>query len=119
LHISKLLSVRSIVKLFRLGALVRAKGIELVHIFLNDAAIAGPFFCRMGGADVIVSRRDMGFWYTGANLKALRISNRFVSRVIANSDAVRRNVHQWERYPAARIEVFHNGHPPDRFDVPP
>ena len=119
LQIRSLLSIPSAVKLLRLSAFVQRKGFRLVHTFLNDSAIAGPLFCRMGGARVIASRRDMGFWYTPANLKALRFSNCFVGRVIANSDAVRRNVHERERYPVARIEVFPNGHDPRRFDVEP
>ena len=90
-----------------------------MHIFLTDASIAAPFFCRMGGARVIVSRRDMGFWYTPATLAALRFSNLFVSCIVANSDAVRRNVHERERYPLAAMEVVPNGHDPRRFDLPP
>jgi len=119
LDIRSLSTVRSAVKLLGLSARVRARGYGLVHIFLNDAAIAGPLFCRIGGARVLVSRRDMGFWYTEPILKALRISNRFVSRVIANSDAVRRNVHARERYPMTGIEVLYNGHDPRKFDVAP
>jgi glycosyltransferase involved in cell wall biosynthesis len=61
----------------------------------------------------------MGFWYTTSTLRVLRVSNRFVSRVVANSEAVRRNVHERESYPLARIEVCYNGHDPKRFDVDP
>ena len=80
LHIGKLLRPGSLWKLMKLCALVRAERFELVHIFLTDASIAAPFFCRLGGADVIVSRRDMGFWYGPLTLKVLRFSNLFVNR---------------------------------------
>jgi glycosyltransferase involved in cell wall biosynthesis len=61
----------------------------------------------------------MGFWYTARMLRALRVANRFVSRIVANSEAVRRNVHTLERYPLDRIDVFYNGHDTTRFDVAP
>jgi glycosyltransferase involved in cell wall biosynthesis len=118
LHIGKLLHPRSATKLLALRALVRRRQFPLVHVFLNDASIAAPFFCRIAGARVIASRRDMGFWYTPTNLRALRVSNRFVERMIANSEAVRRNVHQHEGYPEGRIEVVYNGHDADRFEAP-
>jgi L-malate glycosyltransferase len=119
LNIPKLLHPGSLMKLARLAAYVRSGGFRIVHVFLNDASIAAPFFCRIGGAHVIVSRRDMGFWYTKSILRALRVSNLFVNRIVANSDAVRRNVHQEERYPLARIDVLANGHDPARFNAEP
>ena len=119
LNIDRLRHPNAIVRLTRLAALIRRSGIRIVHIFFTDASIAAPLFCRMGGAAVVGSRRDMGFWYSAASVRALRISNRFVRRLIANSDAVRRNVHTVERYPLDRIEVVYNGHDPRRFEVPP
>jgi L-malate glycosyltransferase len=119
LDIGSLSTARSALKLLGLSARLRRHGYGVVHIFLNDAAIAAPMFCRIGGASVIVSRRDMGFWYTEPILRALRVSNRFVSRVIANSDAVRRNVHDREGFPLTAIDVLYNGHDPRKFDVEP
>jgi glycosyltransferase involved in cell wall biosynthesis len=119
LNINKLVHVGALLKLVSLSSLIREKQIRLVHIFLNDASIVAPFFCRIAGAQVIVSRRDMGFWYTKGNLAALRVSNLFVSRVIANSDAVRRNVHDREHIPLSKIEVCFNGHDPARFAAAP
>lgn len=119
LNIGRLFDPRAAVRLLRLAAVVRARRVQVVHAFLNDASIAAPIFCRLAGASVIVSRRDMGFWYTKATLAALRISNLFVNGFIANSEAVRRNVQAREGVPAAKIEVLYNGHEPTRFDVAP
>jgi glycosyltransferase involved in cell wall biosynthesis len=105
-------------QLLSLARFVRANEVRLVHIFLNDAALVAPFFCRLGGARVIVSRRDMGFWYTRGMLPFLRGSNVFVDRMIANSEAVKRNAHARERFPLARIDVIHNGFDPGRLDAP-
>ena len=119
LQIGSLSKPDAAAKLLKLASFVRARRIALAHIFLNDAAIVAPLFCRLAGAQVVASRRDMGFWYTAGKLRALRVSNRFVARLVANSEAVRRNVHIHERYPADRIEVCYNGHDLSRFDVKP
>jgi len=101
----------------QLAARVRASGIRLVHTFLNDASIAAPPFCRMAGARVLGSRRDMGFWHTAGQLATLRASNRFVHGIVANSEAVRAAVTRTEGFPDARVHVIYNGHDPERFDV--
>ena len=119
LGIEKLRAPRTLLKLSALTAFLRGGRFDLVHIFFNDAAIAAPAFCRLGGARVIASRRDMGFWYTDAQLRALRMSNRFVSRMVVNSEAVKRHVHEREGYPLDRIDLVYNGHRPVRFDVAP
>jgi L-malate glycosyltransferase len=107
---------------FRLAGLarrMRQQGVRLVHTYFNDASILMPPFARLAGAKTIVSRRDMGFWYTKGALRALRVSARFVDAVVANSEAVRQNVHQHEGYPLDRISVLYNGHDPSRFDAAP
>jgi L-malate glycosyltransferase len=119
LGIQKLLSPRSMGKLLQLTSRVYTERFSLVHVFLTDASLAAPLFCRLGGARVVVSRRDMGFWYTPSALRVLRVSNLLVSCIIANSEAVRLNVHRRERYPLRGTEVFYNGHDPARFDSAP
>jgi glycosyltransferase involved in cell wall biosynthesis len=119
LRIDKLLHPHAALRLLALAGRIRREGVRLVHVLLNDASIAAPLFCRLGGAQVIVSRRDMGFWYTPRVLAAIRFSNVFVSRIVANSEAVRRSVNAREHYPAARVDVVYNGHNPARFDAPP
>jgi len=106
----------AILKMLSLAMDIRRSNIDLVHVYFNDAAVLAPFFSRMGGARVITSRRDMGFWYTPRILKLLRISNRFVDRIVANSQAVKANVTVMEGYPADRIEVLHNGMNGVRFE---
>src|SRR5262249_43576195 len=76
-------------------------------------------FCKLAGARTIASRRDMGFWYSPGILRSLRISNRFVDTIVANAEAVRRNVSEVEHYPSDRIMVVPNGHPTSRFALAP
>jgi len=109
LDIGSLTHPSTVWKLLRLRETVQRGGFRIVHVYLNDASLVVPPFCGGSGARVVVSRRDMGFWYTPAILRLLRISNRFVARMVVNSEAVRRNVHRRERYPLDRSAVVPNG----------
>jgi glycosyltransferase involved in cell wall biosynthesis len=119
LNITRLRSPGSWFRLARLALFLRRKRVRLVHIYFNDAAIIGPPASWLGGARTIAARRDMGFWYTPGTLRALRQSNRFVDRIVVNSEAVRANVIEHEHYAAHAIDVILNGHDPARFDLPP
>ena len=119
---ARVLNVRSVsgpsamLKMLELTLEIRRSNIDLVHVYFNDAAVLAPFFCKLGGARVITSRRDMGFWYTPRILRLLRMANRFVDRIAVNSQAVKGNVTVMESYPADRIEVLHNGMNGGRFE---
>lgn len=119
LHIGKLAHPGALLRLFRMSYSIRRSGVGMVHILLNDASIVAPFFCKVGGSKVAVSRRDMGFWYNGVNLAALKVSNLFVDRIVANSRAVQANVIQRESIPESNTAVIYNGHHSERFDLPP
>lgn len=119
LNIHKLVSLAASIRLAKLSFHVRRCGYKIVHVFFNDASIVAPTFCKLGGAKVIVSRRDMGFWYTPANLAALRISNRFVDCIVPNSHAVKENVHRREGFRNEKMVVIYNGHDQSKFTEPP
>jgi glycosyltransferase involved in cell wall biosynthesis len=90
-------------------------GIRLTHIFFNDSSIFALFFCKIAGAKVIESRRDLGFWYTPLKLALLKMNRLFVDCVIANSKAVRDVVCNKEGYCSEKICVIYNGHDLNRF----
>ncbi|NLX18338.1 MAG: glycosyltransferase [Desulfobulbus sp.] len=108
LGIHRLASVRTLVRMFGLARFIRKERVRIVHIFFNDAAIIGPLFCRLGGARVITSRRDMGFWYRPWRLAALRCANLFVDQIVANSEAVKENVFKREKFSPDKITVIRN-----------
>lgn len=115
LNINKLSTIDTFIKLSKLSRLIKKQHFNITHIFFNDASLIAPFFCKLSGAKVIVSRRDMGFWYTSLNQKVHKVSNRFVDFIIANSSAVARNVNRFEKYPLQKIKVVYNGHNPLKF----
>jgi len=119
LDIHRLAKPSTLVRLLNFSRFIRKNHIDLVQIFFNDASVAAPFFCKIGGAKVISSRRDMGFWYTPGKLAALRFSNMFVDMMVTNCSAVQENVSRFEHFPKNKISVIYNGHDENRFLQPP
>jgi len=106
--VHSLKSPATVPALWRLMSWARSQGCQLAHVFFNDAAIVAPVPLRLAGLPVIVSRRDLGFWYTRLNLVLLRLVRRAVAAVVVNADAVRREVQVHEGYRTERIVTIHN-----------
>ena len=87
----------------------RRDGFRIAHTWFNDSAIALPLPLKAAGFQVIGSRRDLGFWYTPANLRLLRLNTRFVDRVVCNSEAVREVVMREEGFAREHTDVIYNG----------
>lgn len=118
LGIHRILSPVTLWKLVRFARQLRQERIRIVHVYFNDASLVIPLFAWLAGSKVVVSRRDMGIWYTRANLPVLRLVGRFVDRVIANSQAVARRVAACEWVPRDRTRVVYNGYAFDRDRAP-
>lgn len=110
LGITKLASLWTIFRIVRYTWALRRENYRLVHCFLNDSALIAPVFLKLFGIRVLVSRRDMGFWYTPRNLIVLRLVMPFVDRYVANSNAVKQYVQQQEWVPNRKITVIYNGY---------
>lgn len=109
LGIHTLTSLRSIFRVLHFALRLCQNNYRLVHCFFNDSTLIAPLF-KLFGIRVIVSRRDMGFWYTPRNLVMLRLAAPFIDRYVANSQAVKRVVEQQESVPASKISVIYNGY---------
>ncbi|MDX1589791.1 MAG: glycosyltransferase [Oleiphilaceae bacterium] len=103
--------------LWRKAARLKAEGYALAHVFFNDASVLCPPVFRLRGIRTLISRRDMGYWYTPGYRLLLRLTGRFVTGVIANSQAVKDVTAQQEKLPPERIHVIYNGY--DHGDIPP
>jgi glycosyltransferase involved in cell wall biosynthesis len=110
LGIGSMASPRSWWRLLRFAWAARRQGYRLAHTFLNDSSICLPPFLKLAGLRVVISRRDLGFWYSPGILRALRLVRHCVDRVVVNSSAIAAITASSEGYPAGCIEVIHNGH---------
>lgn len=110
LDIRKLARPGSIVTMYRYAKTLKSRGYGLVHIFFNDASIIAPVFLSCFGIKVIISRRDMGYWYTTFTRILLRINSFFVDAAITNCEAVRQVTHENELIALEDIRVIYNGY---------
>jgi glycosyltransferase involved in cell wall biosynthesis len=113
LDIQRLFSPASLLKMIAFARRLRKDGYRLVHIFFNDASLIAPPVLKAAGIRVIISRRDMGFWYTPGKLAVLRLNRLLIDAVVVNSEAVKRVTHEQERISPDRIRVIYNGYAPD------
>ncbi len=118
LGIGRVRSLATLWKLVQFTRWLRREQIRLVHIYFDDASMIIPVFAWLAGAKVVVSRRDMGIWYSRLNLSVLRLVGRFVNRVIANSHAVARLAAEREWLRNDCIRVIYNGYDFDRSQAP-
>ena len=109
LSIGSLFSLSSLRKAFQFARRARNAGVKVAHLYLNDVSILLPAFLWLVGIRVIVSRRDLGFWYSKPILRVLRVQRHFVARVIANCAAVKTAVIAAEGYRDTEVPVFLNG----------
>lgn len=96
-------------RLAQLARGFRRQGYLLAHVFFNDSSLICPPIFSLFGIRTLISRRDMGYWYTPGLLRALRVTGRFVTGVLTNSEAVAEITHRKEGIPRERITVIYNG----------
>lgn len=94
----------------RLVRWLRRERPDVVHTFFPIGNIVGVLGARLAGVPTIISsRRDYGEWMRPHYLAATRFANRFVTRIITNSDEVRKLTSRKEGFDGARIDVIYNG----------
>jgi len=109
LGMRKLMSIDGLRAALKLVSEIRRKHVDIVHTFFPDASILGTIAGRLGGARVVVGRRDLGYWYTPRYLFTLRLLQRFVHAYLVNSQAVRALVSKSEGVDLSRVHVVYNG----------
>jgi len=93
----------------RLVSRLQGLGIRVAQTYFNDSSILFPPLLRASGIRVIVSRRDLGFWYTGIHKKVLPVIGKFfVDRYVANCEAVRDVIIREEHARREKIDVVFN-----------
>ncbi|TGN41520.1 glycosyltransferase [Marinobacter confluentis] len=106
----RLSSPRTWWALWRYGRRLRQQGFRLAHVFFNDASLVCPPVLRVCGFQILISRRDMGYWYTPAIVLLLRLTRRWVSGVVVNSQAVGDVTAATEGHKRDLVYVIYNGY---------
>lgn len=96
-------------RIYREARKARVDGFRLAHIFFNDASVICPPMFALAGIKSIISRRDMGFWYTPLYRKLLPVTGKFVACALSNSQAVAQVTGEVECIPQQKLRVIYNG----------
>jgi len=107
---SRLLSPKTWRELWRFARYYRGRGGRLAHVFFNDSSVVCPPVFWANGIKTLISRRDMGYWYTPLYRIMLIVTGRFVAGVITNSNAVRLETAKQELISPERFSVIYNGY---------
>lgn len=104
------------VTLWRLGALLRRRRVDIVHAYLYDASLAVRVAGRLVGVPVVLTstRASLGYlsplaWWVD------RVTARWCDRVIAVSASTARFVVEKEGIPTEKVVVISNGVDLERF----
>ena len=115
-QVDRVRSARGIARLWQLMKWMKQRKFDVVQTFFPESNLIGPILARLAGVRVILgSRRDLNYWMTGKFAMAQRVSNRFVTRLVANSQAVRDVIVRVEGVPSSQLEVLYNGIDLERF----
>jgi len=110
LQIMRLGSLTAISTLFSLGRWIRRAGFDVVITMFWESNLVIPPVARLAGVPLIIGcRRNLNYWMSDRVAFLQSLSNRFATRLLANCEAVKRNVADRERTPATKIDVIYNG----------
>lgn len=109
LNINGLSSVSSWISLYQYLKQKKLEGFTIGHTYFFDASLICPPILKVLGYKILISRRDMGYWYTAKKLAVLKINSFYVDGVVANSEAVKVVTMQKEGYSSAQVKVIYNG----------
>jgi glycosyltransferase involved in cell wall biosynthesis len=97
-------------RLYNFARSYHNRGGRLAHVYFNDSSIICPPVFAAASIKTIISRRDLGYWYTSAYLYVLKITRCWVSSVVVNSRAVKVVTAEKEGISAEAIRVIYNGY---------
>ena len=110
LGVKKLLSFKALSALFWFVRYLRRNRVKILQLFSIDSNLFGIAAGKLGGVKrIIISRRDMGYWYGERRRYLTNIANRFADYCISNSEAVKKIVNRVEPLPPERTKVIYNG----------
>lgn len=109
-RVARIYGISGFVQGARFKGMLRKEKVDILQTYHFSSDIWGTFFARLAGVRVIISnRRDMGFWRKDIHVKAYRLINRWVNRIIVVSKAVKDRIVETEGLPENKIEVIYNG----------
>lgn len=113
---SSVMRPQTLFQVARLGAYLRRERVQLLHVHDFYGSVLGVPAAKLAGAKVIVGRLDLAHWHNRIQRAVLKRWTRLADHVIANAEAIRRQLMDEEGIASERITVIHNGLDLARFD---
>src|SRR4030042_2193622 len=110
ININKFRELSTYVNLLRLVKLLNNYNPDILHTFFPTSNIIGVLAARVAGIkNTISSRRDYGEWMNKKYLLATKVANKFVKKIIVNSNKVKELTILKESAQDEKVEVLYNG----------
>ncbi|MCH7987713.1 MAG: glycosyltransferase, partial [Planctomycetes bacterium] len=117
LGIRSLWSPASWIGIFRLARIMRRHGTKVAELYFVEGHFLGAIAAKLAAVSLVLSwRRDLAYQYGRKEKWMTKIANPLVTRILANSNAVRDAISQIEGIPQDRFDVIYNGVDLDKFD---
>src|SRR3989338_556229 len=109
-RVKRIYGLSGLLQGLKFRSFLKEKRIDILQTYHFSSDMWGTFWAHLAGVPVVISnRRDMGFWRGPHHVKAYRLLNRWVNRIVVVSDAVKQMVIKTEGVPPEKIEVIYNG----------
>ena len=117
LGIHSLRSPASWIGITRLARIMRRHGTKIAELYFVEGHFLGAIAAKLAAVPAVLSwRRDLAYQNSIKERWMVKIANPLVSRLLANSNAVRDAISQIEGIPQDRFDVIYNGVDLDNFD---
>lgn len=108
--LKSIVSIDGFRKAVRLYRFLRSERIDILMTYHEDADVWGGVVGKLAGVRVLISnKRDMGYQVSWKHALAYRFLNKWVTRFIAVSNAVRQELTKVRAIPPLKIQVIYNG----------
>lgn len=115
----RLWAPHGLLQILRLAAYIRRHRFQLVHGFTFKSSVVAALAGNLAQAPlVLTSRRNLGYYYTPRILSIVKLLNKRVTRVVANSEAAKVVALNHEKIDTSKIDVLYNGVDCARFERP-
>jgi glycosyltransferase involved in cell wall biosynthesis len=109
-RVKRIYGLSGVIQGIRFFQFLKNEKIDIVQTYHFGSDIWGTVIAKLAGVPVIISnRRDMGFWRKTMHVKAYRLINRWVKKIVVNAGAIKKMIVESEGVSSDKIEVIYNG----------
>jgi glycosyltransferase involved in cell wall biosynthesis len=109
-RVKRIYGLSGLIQGIRFWRYLRRERIDIIQTYHFSSDIWGTVVARLAGVKYIISnRRDMGFWRSQRHIITYKWVNRWVNKIVAVSESIKRLVMSEENVPEEQIAVIYNG----------